>query len=1522
MGGGTKERAPGPFYLNLGFPKIEGYAAKHGLWGGRWKDAVLEDLLHDGHLWVVRSFDPRDAKKVVWHCAGRKVSVFAVADSDRADTLFCIGLVAGPASGRSTPNGPMFPVSGPWRVQTFKRRTEVVDSVVDHISRCEKMGIVVAAALVSRSTRPNVAVVGASEASVARAPTASNVRSALDEVPTQAPVVTPFTEELVSADIVPTTDRMAHAPTESELSVAMVEPMLAFTDLEHHASLTGGSWLEIGRNTIQLVAPEMRGLLDVTDVASARRQRIARLEAEIERLRSELDLVPGEAQLLAATDLLRRTVDTAASVLATPPPRVETRGPEGLLKVLEALAVGVHEALPPWAMGATGTPEPEQVLASSDLQVRLLCGAEWIHQRFAGAPPSALRGMEPVGDDAIMSTSLAEALSAAWAEEEALLEVVKDLPRQIVTVLRGVPREEALQIAADLQVWRSCLHELAFAEFVERIAAAELFGGRRCPPAPSRRQLGATVLESLTYIPKWTLAYDLVRQRPSAEELPLEVALLGRSALPEPPAGIVEFTHVVTDDRGYIISAALLIPEPPKDVSYCLVEVPVRLYAIAPIVEDCVVTVRSAEFAGVPTDAILGTGIRVEADDRARRIRWVLEGDESRWRRIEGPGRYEREERVPVAFTRGTAARLRDKGSGVTITFRIGDVTNSLRFDRIEPELPAVLLRKATGTEDASFSDLVRNRPLGPQVWHRKLEGVVEEGRHSFMVVAPRRFGKTTLLQHLAVHAKGKKHQVVHVTLAREVSTTQAVIEVWREILDTLANEHDVRPSVNEPPSSLINVDSWVKVRRFLHDRGCTKLVLLIDEAQALVPRAGSRWGTDLKNFIERHLVNPEPGLATVQIGLFGTVDLGVRVGQNCRDFLITHGAEQFAFDETSLARYLREVGQGSIQSSRAARVELAYWANNLHTLLELFGHVQRRLETQRRLFMLDSDVTAAVLELLDPARPSSSNTWQYARAELSHHDEWDPVDSLPLALAWALADPAMLATERLLWCVRWLHEQLRTDDTDQILPERVDAALRDLKSRGVLRDDGKFYRPLLAELLRRQPRLLIDDTKSRLALLRLAVDVVDWPSHAEPRDEGAQAVIFVAEQGGRTRAFRICKVDDDATRRRFARTCAALRRIRDQRTRIDGDEHLPRLSQAGFRSDDGSVGVVVYDWVEGQSLEHMWSTLDRDARIFVVKQVARGVDALHRRGVIHCDIAPRNVIVDGSLKAVLIDFGLARLADVTTSTRLAPGPFTAPEQFADPPSSDTASDVFALGMLLAGPLGGKDLEPDQRRLCETMTAQDAADRPSLPDVLGVLEAWDFRSREPVHKKRVEDAINDLPEWLWEDLLSFVPMVTFVLDGNLPWDEQRAMATADLLNRVFVTALQKQIGPVATALASLSPDVELSLAAVGSVLAEAGRPDRELARWKSPEVHAIGLLRNAWAHPKTRKQKIRDARRSLKASVEEQSSAFRRAALRVATMMGTLWQDKVDAMGAFVKLAVGDDHSPVAGERRAGARRP
>lgn len=167
------------------------------------------------------------------------------------------------------------------------------------------------------------------------------------------------------------------------------------------------------------------------------------------------------------------------------------------------------------------------------------------------------------------------------------------------------------------------------------------------------------------------------------------------------------------------------------------------------------------------------------------------------------------------------------------------------------------------------------------------------------------------------------------------------------------------------------------------------------------------------------------------------------------------------------------------------------------------------------------------------------------------------------------------------------------------------------------------------------------------------------------------------------------------------------------------------RLPQVAATYEMPDCFAAVYDYVPGETLEDVMArsdALDVGSAVQLATDVCEALAALHRRGVMHLDIAPRNIIVaaDG---AHVIDFGNARLiadsGDVHGEAVRPKGTwgFAAPEQFFS--RASVRSDVFAVGRLLGYMLTG--IQPDDDRISAFETA--LRDESRVPASLrGVIE--------------------------------------------------------------------------------------------------------------------------------------------------------------------------------------------------------
>ncbi|HET9956752.1 MAG TPA: protein kinase [Polyangiaceae bacterium] len=112
----------------------------------------------------------------------------------------------------------------------------------------------------------------------------------------------------------------------------------------------------------------------------------------------------------------------------------------------------------------------------------------------------------------------------------------------------------------------------------------------------------------------------------------------------------------------------------------------------------------------------------------------------------------------------------------------------------------------------------------------------------------------------------------------------------------------------------------------------------------------------------------------------------------------------------------------------------------------------------------------------------------------------------------------------------------------------------------------------------------------------------------------------------------------------------------------------------------------LVFEYLEGQTLQDRIRLGKMSAReaLFIACQVARGLRAAHRAGVLHRDLKPSNIFLTHAGEVKLLDFGLAhRLEDRQLLIPRGGTPGFAPPEQASGQPGEARSDVFSAAMTL-----------------------------------------------------------------------------------------------------------------------------------------------------------------------------------------------------------------------------------------------
>ncbi len=188
---------------------------------------------------------------------------------------------------------------------------------------------------------------------------------------------------------------------------------------------------------------------------------------------------------------------------------------------------------------------------------------------------------------------------------------------------------------------------------------------------------------------------------------------------------------------------------------------------------------------------------------------------------------------------------------------------------------------------------------------------------------------------------------------------------------------------------------------------------------------------------------------------------------------------------------------------------------------------------------------------------------------------------------------------------------------------------------------------------------------------------------------KGAMGVVYLAKDPviGRLVAVKTIRNsqgdDDDSESREFRE-----RFVREAQTAgILSHPNIVTIHDIG-EDAESRTSFIAMEYIEGRNLK----TLLGDKKKFtweevadLIAQIGEALDYAHRKGIIHRDVKPANVILTTDGKVKITDFGIAKVASsnlTTTGQFLGTPNYMSPEQVSGAPV-DGRSDIFSLGVVL-----------------------------------------------------------------------------------------------------------------------------------------------------------------------------------------------------------------------------------------------
>lgn len=201
---------------------------------------------------------------------------------------------------------------------------------------------------------------------------------------------------------------------------------------------------------------------------------------------------------------------------------------------------------------------------------------------------------------------------------------------------------------------------------------------------------------------------------------------------------------------------------------------------------------------------------------------------------------------------------------------------------------------------------------------------------------------------------------------------------------------------------------------------------------------------------------------------------------------------------------------------------------------------------------------------------------------------------------------------------------------------------------------------------------------------------IVDNYSMRSVIGEGGMGIVYLAEHNQTGDQYAIKCLTPQLSKR------ASLKERFFHEAQAQSQLIHPNIVQVVHSFEYKEQFFIVMEYVDGKGLDEIIEdrvTLVETEIIGIFKDVLRGLNYAHSKGVVHRDMKPSNILLNNEGVAMITDFGIALIAGekrlTKTGSNVGTAWYMSPEQIIRPKAVDHRSDVYSLGIILYEMLTG-----------------------------------------------------------------------------------------------------------------------------------------------------------------------------------------------------------------------------------------